>query len=460
MADTTKKAEFFFLKINDLRAAFSEKIWETTARDRPRRIRWPLGFLRLTMAVMRDVREGQFDLRAGSLAYTTLLSFAPLLAIAFSVLKGFGVHNVLEPFLKNFLEPLGADQAADIAARIVGFVEHINVGVLGIVGVGVLFYGVVGMMQKIERAFNDIWRVRTARSLLQRIRDYTGVLMIGPLSMFLSMAMTASLRHAHFFETYLHVDIADSAFETVFAVIPYLLFTFAFAALYMFMPNTRVRTAPALAAGLATGVVWKILGKLFGLFVAGSASYAAIYSAFAALILFVLWVYAGWFVVLVGAALCYYLQNPSNQPMSRGVKNLSLRFKEMLALQICADIGAAFYKGGQGRTLAQMALKTGIPALALEDVLDDLTRTGVLAAAGRHGTLYIPGRPFDETTVAQMMDMIRAADETGVLRLERVQPDAGVKTVLQMSDAALHKELGRYSLKQLALGDIKGGIQE
>ncbi|MBI1216610.1 MAG: YihY family inner membrane protein [Alphaproteobacteria bacterium] len=442
-------------KISATRETLGDKVWGFVTEGRPWRIRWPLGFLRLVLAVLRDMREGQFDLRAASLAYTTLLSFAPLLAIAFAVLKGFGAHNVLEPALNTFLSPLGAEQAADISGRVMGFVSHINVGVLGVAGVAVLFYGVVGLLRKVERAFNDIWRVHDGRGLLQRARDYTGVLLVGPLSIFLSMMMTASLRHARLFQTYLHIDIADSAYEGIFSVVPYFLFALAFAALYMFMPNTRVRPGPALVAGVVTGAVWKLLGKLFGLFVAGSASYAAIYSAFAALVLFVLWVYAGWLTVLVGAAVSYYLQNPSNQPMSRGVKNLSLRFKEMLGLQICADIGEAFYKGGGGLTLGQLSVKTGVPALAVEDVVDDLSRLGVLAVTCEGVPAYIPGRPFDETTVAQMMDILRAADETGVLRMERVKPGKAVKTVLQMSDAALHKELGRYSLKQLALGEIK-----
>lgn len=443
------------MRMKDLRAlksALEDKIWGFTPEGGGR-ARLPLWALRLVMAVLRDMREGQFDQRAASLAYTTLLSFAPLLAIIFAVLKVFGAYNALEPSLRAFLDPLGSAQAAEISGKVVGFVAHINVGMLGMVGLAVLFWGVTGLLRDVEEAFNDIWRVRAARSFLQRLRDYTGVLVIGPLSLLLSVTMTATLRHAGVFGEYLHIDITGGAFEAVFSIVPYLLFMLAFAALYMFMPNTQVKPAPALAAGFITGVIWKVLGKLFGLLVAGSASYAAVYSAFAALVLFVLWIYAGWLTVLAGAAICYYLQNPSNQPLSRKVKNLSLRFKEMLALQICADVGASFYREGHGQTLAAMALKAGVPALAVEDVAEDLTRMGILAQTGARGALYIPGRPFDETAVADMIAAIRKADESGVLRLERAQQDAAVQEVLAASDAGLRHVLGAYSLKDLALGE-------
>ena len=87
-------------------------------------------FLRLIWAVGRDVAEGQITLRAMSLVYTTLLSLVPLLAISFSILKGFGVHNQIEPFLLNAMEPLG-ERKEEIVERIVGFVDNVQVGVLG-----------------------------------------------------------------------------------------------------------------------------------------------------------------------------------------------------------------------------------------------------------------------------------------------------------------------------------------
>ena len=431
-----------------------EKLWEG---DNVRHSHWrrlPIGVLRLTIAVLRDMREGRFDERAASLSYTTLLSFAPLLAVMFSVLKGLGVHDVIEPFLRSFLRPLGPS-ADDVTQRLVSFVENIQISVLGAVGVALLLWGVVAMMQKIEQAFNDIWRVSETRNMLQRLRDYLSVLMIGPVLLFLSMGMTAALRHANLVAGWLHIDLEGENFGIVFGAIPYLLFMLAFTALYMFMPNTRVRTGPALVAGLLTGIIWKILGKLFGIFVVGSASYAAIYSAFAAMVLFMIWVYAGWMTVLAGAAICYFLQHTSNQSMSRMFRNLSLRVKEKLALQVCVEIGQAFYKHDKPLTVAQLAARLRLPAIAVEDVTDDMVAMDILAETGRDGLCLMPSCPFDTTSVEDMLKKLRAADEAGVLQLQKIQGSPAVNTVLKLQDKALHGALGKITLKQLALGSIE-----
>lgn len=418
-----------------------------------------LGFLsirllRLAIAVTRDMQEGNYAERAASLAYTTLLSFAPLLAIAFSVMKGFGAHDQLRPFLEDFLSPLGGG-AKDLADRITGFVENISVGVLGTVGVALLIYSATSLMQKIENAFNDIWRVPLPRDFVTRMRDYLAILFIGPVLLFVSAAMTAAVRSAKLSEivsTALHIDLFDGIAERVFSIAPYLLIMLAFSALYYVMPNTKVRPGPALAAGFLTGVIWKILGKLFGIFVAGSYSYAAIYSAFAAIILFMLWVYAGWLVVLSGASIAYYIQNPSNQPLSRRTRNLSLRVKEKLSLQITAEIGRAFYKDGHGLSLRDLVAQLQLPGLVVFDVLQLLVSAGFLTqpAGDAH---YIPAVPFDETSAAALLEKIRAADEVALLRLPRVKGFPAVEAATAKAEAALEQTLGGTTLKQLALGD-------
>ena len=441
------------MKLDKLGEKFFENFWGDALQTRTFLARAGLKTARLVVAVLRDVREGGFGPRAASLAYTTLVTFVPLLAITFSVLKGFGVHDALEPSLRAWLAPLG-DEAGDISRRIIGFVENIKVGVLGAIGIAFLLFGVISMMKKLEDAFNDIWRVARARSFMRRIRDYMVVLLLAPLSLFLSVAMTTSLKHADFAWQWLSLDLVDGAMERVFSIVPWILFMLAFAALYIFMPNTRVKAVPGLVAGAVTAVIWKVLGKLFGIFVAGSASYAAIYSVFATLILFMIWVYAGWMVVLVGAAVSYYLQNPSNQSLSRSIKNLSLRVKEKIALQVCAEVGREFYKQQHGLSLAELSSRLKMPALAVFDVVEDLAKQGVLAATGTKVRQYIPGRPFDTTSINDMLLAIRSADETGVLRAQKIHASPAVNAAVKIAEKAMDKELGKFTLKQLATGSI------
>lgn len=435
----------------------NEKIWGTGVYGRPFFLRWPLLTLRLLLAVGRDLKEGYLGLRATSLVYTTLLSFAPVLAISFSVLKGIGAHNNIEPFLKDFLSPLG-EQGAEITARTISFVDNIQVGVLGAVGMALLIYSVIALMHKIETAFNDIWHVSETRSFAQRVCDYLGVLFIGPLLLFLSVAMTATLQHAEktrgFLEEYLGQEAVGMLFGGMFQFVPYVLFGVAFAALYMFMPNTRVRLLPALAAGFMTGVLWKVLGQMFGVFVAGSANYAAIYSAFAALILFMIWIYVGWLIVLVGAALCYYIQNPSNQPLSRRDMQLSPHLREKVALHVCAVIGEVFYSEQKGLTLTRLSARLRVPSAVLEGIVSTLVDAGVLALTVGRNAEYLPGRPFDEATVQEMIEALRARDEKTARSLQHIRAIAPVDDLLRRGDAERGKALGAVTLKQLAQGKI------
>lgn len=390
------------------------------------------------------------SLRATGLVYTTLLSLAPLLALCFSVLKGFGVHNQMEPLLNNLFAPIGA-QSKEITARVLEFVSNMHVGVLGTVGLVMLLYSVISMMNDIEEAFNDIWRIKKMRPFALRIRDYLSVLFIGPVLLFVSVALTASMKHSVFLEKWFGVEMVTGALQGLSTFVAYMLFVIAFAALYMFMPYTRVRFVPAFMAGLVTGALWKGLGWLFGVFIAGSASYAAIYSAFAALILLIIWVYVGWFVVLLGASICFYLQNPSNQPLSRRVRNLSLRVKEKMALQICAAVGAAFYRGEKPLTLLELARHMSLPVIAIEDVVEDLIKMGVLTMGGTKLAQVMPARPFDETSAAELLSLIRAADEEESFTFDDVKAMPGVLHALDLHNKSFALSLSGLSLKALSL---------
>ena len=257
--------------------------------------------VRIQLAVLRDIGMGQHGLYAASLVYTTLLALAPMLALCFSIIKSFGGADTLEPFLRHILSPLGS-QGMALVPRLTEFVNNINVGVLGAVGLAFLIFSVLSLMQKVEEAFNHIWRVATPRRLGTRIRDHLSVLLIGPLFIFLSMGMTATLRYEDTLGRWLGFSGLDTVAAQLLSFVPWLLFAFAFTALYVFMPNTRVRIIPALVAGGLTALGWKVLGLVFSLFVAQSANYAAIYSAFAALVLLMLWLYMAWLLVLAGSS--------------------------------------------------------------------------------------------------------------------------------------------------------------
>ena len=122
---------------------------------------------RATVVANARYRSDVLNLQAMGLTYSTLLSLVPFLAVMFSVLKAFGVQNVLEPFLLQLLQPLG-NAAAEVTSSIINFVENIRVGILGAAGTAMLFYTVVTLVAKIEDALNQIWRLPHSRTWSQK----------------------------------------------------------------------------------------------------------------------------------------------------------------------------------------------------------------------------------------------------------------------------------------------------
>ncbi len=297
-------------------------LWHTDANQLPKWRGLALRATRIAYALVRDMREGQLTLRAISLVYTTILSLVPLLAISFSILKGFGVHNQVEPMLLNLLAPLG-NKGVEITERIVGFVDNVKVGVLGSLGFVLLFYTVVSLMQKIERAFNYVWQIKSERSMGQRFRDYISVLVVGPSLVFASVGITASVMPPSAVEALSAIEPFSTLVELVGRILPYMMIMAAFAFMYMFIPNTRVQLRPALIGGLVAGLLWNSVGWAFASFVVSSAKHTAIYSTFATLVFFLIWLYLGWLILLIGSNIAFYVQYPARTLASRETTTIS-----------------------------------------------------------------------------------------------------------------------------------------
>ena len=289
--------------------------------------------LRVFYVVIRDLLEGQLTLRAMSLVYTTLLAMVPLLAVTFSVLKGFGVHNQIEPLLLNFLRPMG-ERGVEVTSRIIGFVDSVKAGILGSIGFALLIYTVISLIQKIERACNDTWHVNRSRPLSQKFSDYLSVILIGPVLVFSALGITASVMSTAVVQKMVAIKVFGSLMELATKLVPYLLVIAAFTFVYIFVPNTRVRFRSALTGGLVAGVLWETSGWAFASFVVKSAKYTAIYSGFAILIMFMIWLYLSWLIVLVGASVAYYHQHPESVTSYRRELRLSNRMQEKLALLV------------------------------------------------------------------------------------------------------------------------------
>jgi membrane protein len=400
---------------------------------------------RYLYALARDLLDGQVSMRAMSLVYTTLLSLVPLLALAFSLLKGLGVHNSLEPVLRNFLAPLGP-QADVVTRNVIAFVENIKVGVLGSLGVILLLYAVITMIQKVEDAFNYIWRVEIRRGLGQRLGEYLSLTVIGPLAVFLALGMTGSVLSSNVVTHLGKYEPLGLIIYMVGRIVPYFVIVGLFTFLYQFVPNTRVKLSAAFGGGLLAGVLWQSAALAFASFVAASPNYSAIYSGFAIVILLLIWLYLGWLILLIGCQLSYYLQYPQRLTPTRTAPHMSGRSGEFIGLQVVGLVGRRFLGGEPPLTVDQLHREIGTLPEYVDRVVDLLLHHGVLALSGTDADELLPKRDLESMTVAQLWQLLREGfDERPRLRDGLARE---VEDLLAGAESGFGRAGGQQTLRQ------------
>jgi membrane protein len=423
---------------------FDQYIWKYNASDRSAaRSPWR-HFLQIGVMAGRDLMAGMITLHAMSLVYTTLLSMVPLLAVSISVLKGFGVHDQLEPALVNLLAPLG-EQSAEISALIIGFVENMQIGVLGALGLVMLLYTVISLIQKIESAFNHTWRLQSSRSLMQRFSDYLSVIMVGPVLVFAAVGITASLGSNHIVEMLQNLPYMSDLLYLFGKLLPFLLVIAAFSFIYMLVPNTKVQIRSALYGAVIAGVVWQISGMLFASFIAGSAKYTAIYTGFATMIMFMIWLYLSWIILLVGASISFYHQNPDQLKWKRSNSHLSARLRDQLALQVMVSIARAHDRQSElVANLKNLAAYQQVPVPLLARMLEALQQDGLVIQSADNPPSYLPGAALQRIRLVDIFHSARNAEDEG--QSDSLRSDAGVLRLLQSLEQQLETQLGDETL--------------
>ena len=403
-------------------------------------------FLQIIVMVGRDLMDGMITLRAMSLVYTSLLSMVPLLAVSISVLKGFGVHDQLEPTLTGILAPLG-EQSAEISAHIVGFVDNMKIGVLGALGLGLLIYTAVSLIQKIEAAFNYTWRLQNSRSLMQRFSDYLSVIMVGPVLLFSAVGITASLSSNQIVEFLNTLPYMNDLLRLMGKLLPFLLVIAAFTFVYMLVPNTRVKIRSAFYGAVIAGVLWQVSGILFTSFVGGSTSYTAIYSGFAIVLVFMIWLYLSWVILLIGASISFYHQNPDQLKREQIDFHMSGRMRDQLALQSMVNIARAHdQQSGLAPSLENLASYQQVSVEALKRMLDALECDGLVQQNAESPPLYLPGASLQRIKLADILRSARAAEDDG--QTDSCRSDAEVSKFLKELEQELEARLGEESLDQ------------
>lgn len=403
-----------------------------------------LRVLRFPVALLRDWFGGELDVRAMSLAYTSMLAIVPLIAFSILILKGFGAHANLAAIVYEFFRPMGAG-APQLTASVMRFARNMRGDVLGSIGLAFLLYTVITTIHKIEASFNFVWRVERTRNFARRFSEYLGVMIVGPVLLAAALGLLASAQNSPFARWFGSLLPLQGTVSVAGKFAPYVIVASLFTAMYVSIPNTRVKFSAALIGGVVAGALWALIGKLFTAFIVYSSQMIAIYTGFAIVLMTLIWVYVSWLILLIGAQLAFYVQHP--RYLSHGQKAVELTgsARELAGLSVMYLIARDLALGERRWTGLLLAEELDIPAASLAAVLHGLEQAGLLVADEHER--YLPGRALPCIALAEVIDAVRSRTPgRSPLTLRSAEP---VQATMVLAESAVRERLAGRTLQDL-----------
>ncbi len=349
-------------------------------------------------------------LRASALTFTVALSIVPILALAFSAVKGFGGSERLRPLVEQYMG-LGSS-----SSQIMSYVENVNAAALGSAGGAFLLVTVISTMGTVEQALNTIFNVPQSRSYLRKFSDYLSVLFTVPLLIVAALSVTAIF------------SVRISQFPFVTELLPYLFVWAGFFFLFVFFPYTKVKYVPALIGSFVTAVLFQLAQWGYVRFQVGVANYRAIYGAMATLPIFLVWIYIAWAVILFGAELTAAVQRGDLPPM---LGPMSPDFLYSATMHILVRLADRAFHPGDDVTPWTLARELYVAEAAIQPILDGLKAGGfVIEADSSTGSLNQGLFLARQASTIVLADAIKSVDfdqgaSNGDPRIDRVLAKLG-----------------------------------
>jgi membrane protein len=346
-----------------------------------------LGFLRFVFMRWTEDRCPQI---AGSLTYTTLLALVPVFVIAVAVLSSAPFFEDVMSQIKIFLL---MNLMPEIAGKIITvYMEEFagNARRLTTVGLIAVFVLSVVLMLIVDRSLNAIWRVKRSRPYWLSVLGYVVLLVVGPLLIGVSVSITTYLMTLSLSVT----NVAPEWNSRLLRIVPVSVTTIAFFLIYRIIPHRHVPWRHALFGAAVAAVLFEAGKDLFTLYVSFAPTYNLVYGTFAAVPIFLVWVYLSWLVVLFGAELtasaAYWRANLWKQPSTPGA-----HFRQAVSVaRVLLDAE------GSAVPFERLRVATGLPAHEVEDTLNRLADAGIVKRVRRAG--YALARKADTVTLEDL----------------------------------------------------------
>ncbi len=334
--------------------------------------------IRVILICVQEFFKNRLSLRSSALTYTIMLSLVPMLAMSTAIVKGLGGGDHLKEVVYTYLETLepssntvGTEvlpsqeiQSQDISPapketsnpaaknnmtghlrsavdQLFAYVDQTNFAALGTFGVLGILFSVLLVFSHIEAAMNTIWQVEKSRPIIRKVSDYLTLMLLMPFSINIGFASNTILS-SHNLSSRLDMFFPALWLQAlILKLVPIFFVAVTLFIIYLFFPNTKVKSLPAFTGALVGAALWFGIQNIYISMQIGVSNYNAIYGSFASLPLFLVWIYMGWIFILFGAQLAYAIQNSNTHCL------VPQNSKPSLLLSAAFDILDMVYKKHQ-----------------------------------------------------------------------------------------------------------------
>jgi membrane protein len=430
----------------------NEIIWNTPLSEISKGKTFLVKQMRIIVLAARGFSNDKVQLRASALTFYSMLSIIPIAAIAFAIAKGFGLDQNLSLLITDKFQ---TNQALmkEILKIAQNALEETKGGYIAGVGVIILFWSVMSLLEHIESSFNHIWQIRSSRPWYRKFTDYLTMMLIAPVFIILSSSITVfvSTELADYMTRAPILDFFKPLISFLVKFAPYFLSWITLTILFIIMPNAKVKFVPALISGIIAGTImqgafWLYIDLQFGI-----SKLSAIYGSFAAVPLFIIFLQTTWIIVLLGAELSFANQNVSRYEFESEALNISNYQKRALILMIMNMIIRNFSVGEKPVSAEHIAVTLKIPVRLARDILQDLSSANLVSIIHENEQkerLYQPAMDINRLSVSFVLSRLdkEGVEQTMVIKNKDYEK---VISMLEKFDRLIAKSDSNILIKDL-----------
>ncbi len=396
--------------------------------------------IRIVYIVFLEAHRDAILLRASALTFAVVLSMVPFLAMGTAALKGLGAGDKLKDAAYAFIEKLSQTEGklsrddsekgeiglsnGDIVAgrketksshkslsghlktmadTVFQYVDNTNFAALGAIGLLGMLISVISLFGNIESAMNAVWGAGAGRPLGRKVMDYLALLILLPFTVNLGLAAMTFLQSKRFEAILQALSLSPWIGVIILNLFIFFVIAATFTAMYRFLPNAKVPFLPALIGGALGALGWLITQTLYIKLQIGVSKYNAIYGSFATLPLFLIWLYVGWIVFLLGAELSFAI-HVSSRYIPRSYKKMRASELEALAIDVMVEVFSSL-RQREALTVASLAQRLNASEYDVNNAVRLLAQDGLLAVEPDKGNIYALSLP-DKLRVFEVIESV------------------------------------------------------